>query len=90
VDVLFIDEAGQMSLADVLAVSQAGKKLVLLGDPQQLERADERKPSGWGGKIGIGTSARWAEDDSAGDGIPTAGDLAAASEGLPIYFGIFL
>jgi nucleoside-triphosphatase THEP1 len=38
VDVLFIDEAGQMSLADVLAVSHAGKKLVLLGDPQQLER----------------------------------------------------
>src|SRR5467141_4786716 len=38
VDMLFIDEAGQMSLADVLAVSQAGKKLVLLGDPQQLER----------------------------------------------------
>jgi predicted RecB family nuclease len=38
VDVLFIDEAGQMSLADVLAVSQAGRKLVLLGDPQQLER----------------------------------------------------
>ena len=27
-----------MSLADVLAVSQAAKKLVLLGDPQQLER----------------------------------------------------
>jgi len=38
VDVLFIDEAGQMSLADVLAVSQAAKKMVLLGDPQQLER----------------------------------------------------
>jgi uncharacterized protein len=38
VDVLFIDEAGQMSLADVLAVSQAAKKLVLLGDPQQLEQ----------------------------------------------------
>jgi predicted RecB family nuclease len=38
VDVLFIDEAGQMSLADVLAVSQSAKKLVLLGDPQQLER----------------------------------------------------
>jgi len=38
VDVLFIDEAGQMSLADVLAVSQAAKKLVLLGDPQQLDR----------------------------------------------------
>ncbi len=38
VDVLFIDEAGQMSLADVLAVSQSANKLVLLGDPQQLER----------------------------------------------------
>jgi uncharacterized protein len=38
VDVLFIDEAGQMGLADVLAVSQATKSLVLIGDPQQLER----------------------------------------------------
>ena len=38
VDALFVDEAGQMALADVLAVSQAAKKLVLLGDPQQLER----------------------------------------------------
>jgi predicted RecB family nuclease len=38
VDVLFIDEAGQMALADVLAVSQAAKSIVLIGDPQQLER----------------------------------------------------
>jgi predicted RecB family nuclease len=38
VDVLFVDEAGQMSLADVLAVSQAARNLVLLGDPQQLEQ----------------------------------------------------
>jgi hypothetical protein len=38
VDVMFIDEAGQMALADVLVVSQAAKNLVLLGDPQQLER----------------------------------------------------
>src|SRR6185369_13872120 len=30
VDVLFVDEAGQMSLADVLAVSQAAKSVVLL------------------------------------------------------------
>jgi predicted RecB family nuclease len=37
-DVLFIDEAGQMALADVVAVSQAAKNLVLIGDPQQLER----------------------------------------------------
>ncbi len=38
VDVLFIDEAGQMSLADVLAGSQSAKSLVLLGDPQQLDQ----------------------------------------------------
>ncbi len=36
VDVLFVDEAGQKSLADVLAVSGATTQLVLLGDPQQL------------------------------------------------------
>jgi uncharacterized protein len=35
---LFVDEAGQMSLANVLACSPAGKNLVLLGDPQQLEQ----------------------------------------------------
>src|SRR5262249_43758511 len=38
VDTLFIDEAAQMSLANVLAVSQAAKNIVLLGDPQQLEQ----------------------------------------------------
>jgi uncharacterized protein len=38
VDVLFIDEAGQMALANALAVSQAANSVVLLGDPQQLEQ----------------------------------------------------
>ena len=38
VDYLFIEEAGQFSLADALAVAQAGKNLILLGDHQQLER----------------------------------------------------
>jgi predicted RecB family nuclease len=38
VDVLFVDEAGQMSLANVLAVALAAKNLVLLGDPQQLDQ----------------------------------------------------
>jgi uncharacterized protein len=38
VDVLFVDEAGQMSLSNVLATSRAAKSLVLLGDPQQLEQ----------------------------------------------------
>jgi uncharacterized protein len=38
VDVLFVDEAGQMSLANVLAVSPAARSVVLLGDPQQLDQ----------------------------------------------------
>ncbi len=38
VDVLFIDEAGQFSLANAVAVSAAAGSLVLLGDPQQLDQ----------------------------------------------------
>ena len=38
VDVLFVDEAAQMSLANVLAISHAAPDLVLLGDPQQLDQ----------------------------------------------------
>jgi len=38
VDVLVIDEAGQLSLASALAVAPAAKSIVLLGDPRQLEQ----------------------------------------------------
>ncbi len=38
VDVLVIDEAGQMSLANTLAVCQAARSVVLLGDPRQLDQ----------------------------------------------------
>jgi predicted RecB family nuclease len=38
VDVLFVDEAGQISLANVLAMSGAADSIVLLGDPQQLDQ----------------------------------------------------
>ncbi|MBW3086454.1 hypothetical protein KEM60_02675 [Austwickia sp. TVS 96-490-7B] len=36
VDVLVIDEAGQFSLANAVAVAGAARSVVLLGDPQQL------------------------------------------------------
>ena len=35
-DYLFIDEAGQVSLADALAMGTAARNLILLGDPLQL------------------------------------------------------
>lgn len=38
VDVLVVDEAGQVSLANVLAVSAAARNLVLFGDPAQLDQ----------------------------------------------------
>jgi uncharacterized protein len=38
IDVLFVDEAAQMSLANVLAASHAASRVVLLGDPQQLDQ----------------------------------------------------
>ncbi len=41
VDVLFVDEAGQMALADALAVAGAAHGLVLLGDPQQLAHVSQ-------------------------------------------------
>jgi len=38
VDVLFVDEAGQISLANVLAMARSARSIVLLGDPQQLDQ----------------------------------------------------
>ena len=38
VDVLVIDEAGQLSLANAVAVSAAARNMILLGDPQQLDQ----------------------------------------------------
>jgi uncharacterized protein len=49
VDVLFVDEAAQMSLANVLAASHAAPLLVLLGDPQQLDQPTQgTHPDGTG------------------------------------------
>jgi predicted RecB family nuclease len=41
VETLLIDEAGQVSLADAIAVSQAARNVVLLGDPQQLAHVSQ-------------------------------------------------
>ena len=52
VDILFVDEAGQLSLANTLAASRGAHNVVLLGDPQQL--AQPRQGSH---PPGAGTSA---------------------------------
>ena len=40
-DTLFVDEAGQLSLANVVAVGGCARNIVLLGDPQQLEQPSQ-------------------------------------------------
>ena len=52
VDTLFVDEAGQMSLANALAVSHCAESIVLLGDPQQLDQ-----PKKGSHPEGVGASA---------------------------------
>jgi uncharacterized protein len=49
VDVLIIDEAGQLALADALAASGSAKNLVLLGDPLQLPQVAQAAHPGDGG-----------------------------------------
>ena len=51
-DVLFIDEAGQMSLADALALSMRANSIILLGDPLQLPQvAQASHPEGSGRSV---------------------------------------
>ena len=40
-DTLIVDEAGQVALADVVAVGHAARNLVLLGDPNQLPQVSQ-------------------------------------------------
>ena len=52
VDYLFVDEAGQVSLADALAMGTAARNVVLVGDPQQLDQVIQgTHPSGSGDSV---------------------------------------
>jgi uncharacterized protein len=49
VDVLIVDEAGQLALADTLAASRSAHNLILLGDPLQLSQVSQAAHPGGGG-----------------------------------------
>ncbi len=52
VDVLIIDEAGQLALADAVASSNAARNLILLGDPLQLAQVSQGDhPGGSGASV---------------------------------------
>ena len=65
-DTLIVDEAGQMSLADAVAVSRAARNLVLVGDPRQLAQ-----PLQGSHPPGVGVSAL---DHLLGDDVTIAPD----------------
>jgi uncharacterized protein len=52
VDTLIIDEAGQVSLADAIAMGTAARNVVLLGDPLQLAQVSQGShPAGTGASV---------------------------------------
>ncbi len=51
-DVLVIDEAGQIALADAVAMATAARNVVLLGDPRQLAQVSQAQhPAGAGASV---------------------------------------
>jgi uncharacterized protein len=51
-DLLFVDEAGQFSLANTAAIGTAARNLVFLGDPQQLPQVTQAQhPGGSGASV---------------------------------------
>jgi uncharacterized protein len=52
VDVLIVDEAGQLALADAVASANAARNIVLLGDPLQLAQVSQAEhPDGSGASV---------------------------------------
>ena len=66
-DYLFIDEAGQVSLADAVAMGTAARNLVLLGDPQQLPHVAQGVHPAGSGVLRARASARRCSDRRASD-----------------------
>jgi len=52
VDVLIVDEAGQLALADAVVTTNAARNLILLGDPLQLSQVSQAEhPNGSGASV---------------------------------------
>lgn len=81
-DILFIDEAGQVSLANAVAMSRCGNNLVLLGDQMQLEQPIQGTHPGDAGL----SSLQYALKDS----LLSAPDAPAFHAVVPDNIGIFL
>ena len=81
-DFLFIDEAGQVSLANAIAVARSAKNVVLLGDQMQLEQPIQGTHPGDSGLSSLQYALK---------------DLKSSKEDLPVFhavvpkdYGLFL
>ena len=86
-DTLFVDEAGQVALADVLAVGTAARNVVLLGDPNQLAQVSQgTHPPGASASV---LQHLLGEDETLrpGMGVFLERDLADAARGERVHLG---
>ena len=81
-DFLFIDEAGQVSLANAVAMARTAKNLVLLGDQMQLEQPIQGSHPGDAGL----SSLQYALKDIATSQV----DLPVFHAVVPQDYGLFL
>jgi len=81
-DFLFIDEAGQVSLANAMAMARCAKNIVLLGDQMQLEQPIQGTHPGDAGL----SSLQYALKDSK-TSVP---DLPVFHAVVPSDYGLFL
>ena len=67
-DYLVVDEAGQLSLADTLAIGTSARNIILLGDPLQLAQVSQAIHPPGAGVLGTRAPARQARHRAAGSG----------------------
>lgn len=79
-DTLFVDEAGQVALANLLALGTCARNLVLLGDPMQLGQPTQGIHPGHSGESGLEylLDGRATVAPEAGIFLPTSWRMAPA------------
>jgi len=79
-DFLFVDEAGQVCVANAVAVSRATKNLVLLGDQMQLEQPIQGMHPGDSGLSSLQYALKDLEESK--DGVPVIHPVVPPGTGL--------
>ncbi len=86
VDVLVVDEAGQLGLADTLAATISATNVILLGDPQQLPQVSQAShPGGAGASALEHLLGRRRADGAARSWRAVGDDVADASRRVRVH-----